>query len=103
MHSSGLPAVKFVSSCNQCPHLPIGDRALQHPKAAIGMDPADSILAQHLHGSLNPLGDAIGRFHFVVFDVDHAHAKADRWLEIAKDLQFVIAAPSEFQQQVIAF
>src|SRR5262245_46649672 len=67
------------------------------------MDPADAIAAENLDGVLDPPGDAVSRFDFVVFDVDHAQTEADRWLEIVKDIQFVIASSREFQQQVIAF
>ena len=39
------------------------------------MNPANPFRSQHVDGTLNPLGNTISRFHFVVLDIDDANTQ----------------------------
>jgi len=63
----------FVSSPHQRFHLAISHRALEHPEAAVRVNPTDAAFAQLALRRLDPGSNLIGCFNVVHFDVDHAN------------------------------
>jgi len=65
-------------------HFAIGDGALQHPEAAVGVDPSNPLQSQRLDCPLDPPRYLIGGFDLIILDVDHPHAKGDRGFQVAE-------------------
>src|SRR5688572_27033704 len=91
-----------VAALDQGPHLPVRHRAVEHPEAAVGMDPADALRAQDPRRLLDTARHLLRQLHLVVLDVDDAHAQDDRGLEAAEDIQLAVPPPRELEHQVIA-
>src|SRR5271155_5720832 len=94
-------ALKQIPAFDQRAHLTIRHTALQHPESAVGVDVAQTACAQRLHHPLDARGDEVGRFYFVVFDIDQADAECDFRIQIGEDLKLVVTAPRKFQYEMI--
>ena len=75
--------------------------AVQHPESAVRVDVGEAPRAQRPDHSLDARRDEIGRFHLVVFDVDHADTEADFRIQIGEDIQLVVTSPGKFEDQVV--
>src|ERR1035437_2596286 len=55
----------------------VGDGTLEHPEAAIGMDPSDASEAEDSFGTRDATRDVIRRFDAIDLHIDHADAELD--------------------------
>ena len=94
-------AFETVAAQRQRAHLGIGDRALEHPEAAVRVDVAHAPCAQHLLGAFDGARHLVGAFHVGGLDVDHAQAEADLRLQVLERRQFLARAVRAFQHDVV--
>src|SRR2546422_9755979 len=87
-----LAAFKQIAAFDECPHLAIGDAALKHPEATIGMDVADALRSKCLRRVLETARNQLRRLDRVVFDIDDTQAESDVRVEIAKGFELIVAA-----------
>ena len=66
------------------------------------MNPADPLFAQQIDRMFDATSQVVDPFHLVVLDVDHAQTQIDLRLQILENLQFVVAAAGEFEDQLEA-
>src|SRR5215831_20971753 len=78
-----------VSAAHQRANLAVGNAALQHPEAAVGMDIFDPARAQDLVGLLDRPSDRFSGFNLRALDVDHAEPKSDLWAKVFEYLQLL--------------
>ena len=76
------PAQVQIAALHQCCDLAVGDGTVEHPEAAVGMDPADTAGSEDALGAFDAGGDLIGRFDVVDLDVDHADSDADARIDL---------------------
>src|SRR5208337_3340904 len=89
-----------ISAGDERAHFGIGNGAMEHPEATIGMDVVDAIGAEHSGGALDALRDDLGSLDGIVFDVDDADAETDAAVEIAEGFELVVAAARELEHQM---
>ena len=82
-------------------NLGIGNSALQHPEAAVGMNVLHAARPEHFLGTLNRARDLIGRFCFGLLDVDHTQAKTDFRVEVAKHFEHIYRTVRAFHHHVV--
>ena len=89
-----------ISAGDERAHFAIGNGALEHPEAAIGMDVVDAIGAEHSGGALDALRDDFGGLDGIVLDVDDADAETYAAIEIAERFEFIVATARELEHQM---
>src|SRR5690606_4175367 len=82
-------ALEPVATGAQRADLGVGDRALEHPEAAIRVNVAHAPGAQRLLGPLDRAGHVVGALDVGGLDVDHAQAEADPRIELGEGIQLV--------------
>src|SRR5690606_25691836 len=100
--AGGVASFEEIAPGDERADLRVGDRPLQHPEPAIGMDVADAALADDLLGALDPPSDRIGRLDLRALDVDDAESHADPLVELAEDLQLALRAVRVLHHDVVA-
>ena len=82
-------ALKEVTAKPQRAHLGIGNRALEHPEAAVGVDVTHAPCSDHLLCTLNCTRHLICTLYISGLDVNHTQAQTDLGLEVLEGLQFL--------------
>src|ERR1035437_5423181 len=82
-------------------HFAVGDGTLEHPEAAIGMDPTEASGAEDAFGTLDGPCDFLGRFDAIDLHIDHADADLDLRADIFERLQIFGQPMRHFQHEVV--
>jgi hypothetical protein len=83
------------------PRFSIGDAALEHPEAAIGMDELHAAGTELLFGGLDAAGDLVGGFDVVHLDVHDTETDADFRIEVLQGIEIGRRTMRELQHEVV--
>ncbi len=98
----GLESEILVATEDERLHLAIGDGALEHPKATVGVHPAHTTFADFLFDRFDARGNFIGSLDVVYLDVDDADAEGDFLVDLLERVEVALGAMGHFKHEVIA-
>src|ERR1035437_3975114 len=100
--SSFLESQVLVAAGDEGLDLAVGDAALEHPEAAVGVHPADATGADLLFHGLDARRDLVGGLDVVHLDVDHADAEEDFFVDVLERIDVALRAVGEFEHEMVA-
>jgi hypothetical protein len=81
--------------------LAVGDAALEHPEAAVGVDELHAACAELFLGRFDAAGDFVGGFDVVHLDVHDAETDTDFGIEFLERVEISGGTMREFEHEVI--
>ena len=95
------PAFVQIASLDEDLDFAVGDGAFEHPEAAIGMDPADTLRADDPCGLFNAPGDLFRGLDMIDFDIDDTEAELNARIDFLEGVEVAVGPMGQFKDEKI--